>query len=642
MRLNGYSNLIKIGEGSMAHVYQGMQESVKRRINLKLLVNGIISDDKARRHFEKESYIISRLNHTNIMPVIDRGISAENVPYFIVESIEGEDLKTAIKERNFSHTEKLHLIIQLLKALSYAHRNNVMHRDIRPATILIDVNGGLKILDFGIAQFCDENRQSAEGKCISQGSYDYRSPEQWTSPHNASVQSDLYSVGVLMYELFTGKIPSGQFAEPSELNPAVSLELNRMILECLNTDPEKRPVSAILMKNELLSLSEGRHLSEQEKSRAEQGLSEAKSSFQLLDVLREDEFGAIYIYQQKARNKLFIVKKKANTSPGYETSELMTSVHHENIVTTHKILRNEEFFVLTQDYMQGGTLQDRLSYQLSWIETLSIARQICEGMSFAHSKEIVHGNLRPSNILFSETGQLKLTDFSLQDSLTAVDNAHCYSLEGEERSQAADFYAIGAILYQLFTGSLPKRKDDTCAVVRKFFAKLPRDIQELITNMLSSVPENRNPECLQQAIAIMDEHAKGAPETAFIAKPLRGKNRATDIQGAGSDQQTLESRRKKIASIIGVDYASRMVILFGIMIAMYSQYLFIFDGQEKIYESIPIVYADVVDGYEGLMDVRDVRDGRILGIYAAYGLLHSQTGRSDATGTSPVKNRRPD
>ena len=197
MQLDGYSNLLRIGEGGMAHVYRGIQDSLRRPVAIKLLLSDLIFDAEARHRFEREAYIIARLNHPNIIHVIDRGFSADDMPYFVMEYIEGIDLSTAAKIRDIPHADKIDIIIQVLKAIAYAHQNNVIHRDIKPDNILIDDDGNVKILDFGIAQFYDEQNGVSE-KTISgtiMGTYNYMSPEQRESADNVTEQSDLYSVG---------------------------------------------------------------------------------------------------------------------------------------------------------------------------------------------------------------------------------------------------------------------------------------------------------------------------------------------------------------------------------------------------------------------------------------------------------------
>lgn len=604
MQLDGYSNLIKIGEGGMAHVFRGIQDSLRRPVAIKLLINELTFDEEARRRFELESYIIARLNHPNIIHVIDRGLSPDAMPYFVMEYIEGIDLSTAAKIRELPHGTKIDIIIQVLKALSYAHQNNVIHRDIKPDNILIDDNGNVKILDFGIAQFYDDQVHELDKTTSGtvMGTYNYMSPEQRESADNVTEQSDLYSVGVVMYELFTGKLPAGRFPDPTELNKNVDARLNRLILKCLNQNPNDRPNSAEELKNELLAVSQGAHLDTEKKIRAEQGITKIRSKFLLLDILREDKFGAVYLYQQKERSNLLIIKKKIVSSSGFEASNLLASLEHPNIVDTLGTSRNDRHFILVQEYLSGGTLQDKLAFQLNWKETLRIGSQICQALVFAHNNRIVHGHLRPTNILFTPQGEVKVTDFGLQDDTSDVENAHFYSREGEPRSIAGDLYAAGIVLYQLFTGSLPKSDDHSGFVVRKQFSNLPEDIQGLITNMISTIPENRHKDSLLRAIALFDKHIAGNHIKTFTDKPPRDKKRQRKQQPMAQLQQVAAAAKKEATR-----HSTRMNLLFGVLILVFVQYLFLFDGQKKINQSMPTVYSKVVNQFESLLGKVDVR-----------------------------------
>lgn len=601
MKLDGYSDLVKIGEGGMALVYRGIQDSLQRPVAIKLLLSDLSDDEEARHRFEKESFIIARMNHANIIHVMDRGITADDHPYFIMEYIQGIDLNTAMKIREIPHTEKFDIIIQVLKALSYAHKNNVIHRDIKPDNILIDDDGNVKILDFGIAQFYEGKNNPSDRTSTGtvMGTYNYMSPEQQESSDNVTVQSDLYSIGVVMYGLFTGKIPTGRFPDPSELNPEITPRLNDLILKCLNSNPAQRPKSAEQLKTQLLEISAGGHLEADQRQRAEQGITKIKSKFLLLDVLREDKYGAVYLYQQKEKNNLLIIKKKNRSTTGFEASNLLASLEHKNIVSTLATSRNDDFFILVQEYLSGGTLQDKLAFQLSWQDTLKIAKQICEAIIFAHNNRITHGHLRPTNILFTPEGDVKVTDFSLQDDITNVETAHYYYLDNEARSIEGDIYAMGVILYQLFTGCLPRRRNETGFVVRKYFAKLPSDIQELITNMLSTIPENRHSDSIQKAVTIFDQHMQKRRFKSFTEKPSVIKNPQSDrrrgergakISGPAS---VLVAAKKKPST-------GRMVMLFALLVMVYSQYLFVFGGQEKINKSMPYFLTQMATKIQGL------------------------------------------
>ena len=286
---------------------------------------------------------------------------------------------------------------------------------------------------------------------------------------------------------------------------------------------------------------------------------------------------------------------------------MLASLEHPNIVNTLSTSRNEQLFFLVQEYMSGGTFQDKLAYQLNWQDVLKIGTQICDAMIFAHNNRIVHGHLRSTNILFTPEGDVKLTDFALVDDVSDVETAQYYYLEGEERSQAADIYAVGVLLYQLFTGCLPRRRNESGFTVRKVFSKLPAEIQGLITNMLSTSPRNRDPQSLHRAIELFEKHSHRKLRKSFTDKPLRDKNRESYRRwdDVGSWQPARTGALTAVYS--GNRRIGRMNLLFAILVLVYAQYLFIFEGQEKIVQSMPAAYSAVVNGFEGFLGITNVR-----------------------------------
>lgn len=194
-----------------------------------------------------------------------------------------------------------------------------------------------------------------------------------------------------------------------------------------------------------------------------------------------------------------------------------------------------------------------------------------------------------------------MTDFALQDDTCDVESAHVYRREGEEPSIASDLYSVGIVLYQLFTGSLPKDHAETHVAIRKQFSKLPEDIQQLITYMISTIPQNRPKDSLLKAMAVIDERLSGNDIKSFTEIPARDKKRQ-HIR-----HSPVQMPKMAIASNEGANRRGYEMLPFAVLVVVFMQYLFLFDGQEKINQSMPTVYSTVLSQFEGLLGKIDVR-----------------------------------
>ena len=454
MELRGYKVLKKIGHGGMATVYKGVQSSLNRPVAIKVLDRALVSHSEIHARFERESYIIAKLDHPNIIRVIDRGLTPEGQPYFVMDYIEGLDLKALIKKDSLKISQRIGIAIQLCKALSYAHENSIVHRDLKPANVLVDKSGSARMLDFGIAHFYEdeEERSAMETKAGDvMGTMAYMAPEQMQSADLVTAQSDIYSFGVVLYELLTGKLPLGRFQMPSVVNPKVPKSLDNVVDKCLAPDPAARPVSANVIKTRLLKILKGAHIAPAEKQRASETLKSAKNNFSLLDVIKDDKFGAVYLFEDKQKHELLVIKKRQSTNTGFIQSKLLSQLTHPNIVNVIGTSKNERVFIIVMEYLKGGCLQDRLIRPYPLTEFKEVALQISRAINFAHNNRILHGNLRPKNILFTEHSVAKIVDFGF-DEHYGGERDNWYEVLGEERTGRIDIYAAGLVFFQMITG----------------------------------------------------------------------------------------------------------------------------------------------------------------------------------------------
>ncbi len=493
--LSGYKLIGKIAEGGMATVFKAIQISLDRPVAIKVLSKKLADNSEVLRRFNRESRIIAKLANPHIIHVIDRGLTSKDMPYFVMEYVEGTDLAQAIKQNCLDFNRKLELVIQICKALSYAHKNGVIHRDIKPANVLIDHENNARMLDFGIAQFyIDEDVDNTELTLpgIIMGTIPYMSPEQQLAACEVTLLSDIYSLGVLMYELFTGIKPIGSFKAPAELDPSIPVQLESLIIQCMEQKPEKRPSSADDIVAQLLKLLQGAHLHTEQRKRASMiGITRIEDKFALLDVIRENKHGAVYLYEERVSHSLMAIKRRLPNSEGFTEAKMLTSLKHQNIINIMGASRNDKAFIIVMEYMSGGSLHDRLVKPHDLSSFIRIARQISSGLSFAHKNRILHGNLRPSNILFSKDGIAKITDLGLNEHYRhKPELVNWYNLYNEQKAIQTDIFAAGIIFYQMLTAELP---DLTDIHIEKNdqFQQLPLELQEVIHKMTARNPDNR-------------------------------------------------------------------------------------------------------------------------------------------------------
>lgn len=249
-----------IGKGGMGSVYKARQAKLNRYVALKILSSKIPHQGRFAERFLREAQILAKLNHPNIVTVHDFGESA-GLYYLVLEYVEGVNLRQAMREKRFTPQQAISIIPKICEALQYAHEEGVLHRDIKPENILLKPGGHIKIADFGIGKLVREKQGSSDRDKASQathltktgvvlGTPNYMAPEQLESPEEVDHRADIYSLGVVFYEMLTGEIPRGIFPLPSEKTP-VDSEIDHIVLKALKRDREQRQQSAAQLKTEI-------------------------------------------------------------------------------------------------------------------------------------------------------------------------------------------------------------------------------------------------------------------------------------------------------------------------------------------------------------------------------------------------------
>lgn len=246
-----------IGHGGMGFVYKARQPHLDRLVALKVLPDRLARDARFTERFNREGKVLARLAHPNIVAIYDFG-KTEEFFYLLMEFVDGVNLRQAMAAGRFSPTEALSIVPMICEALQYAHSQGILHRDIKPANILLDASGKVKIADFGIAKLVGEEKKevtlTATGAAL--GTPQYMAPEQLENPTEVDHRADIYSLGVVFYEMLTGELPIGRFAAPSAKTP-VNQSVDEVVFRTLEKDRERRYQSAGEMKTRVEDLGKG-------------------------------------------------------------------------------------------------------------------------------------------------------------------------------------------------------------------------------------------------------------------------------------------------------------------------------------------------------------------------------------------------
>ena len=253
---NRYEILEQIGVGGMSYVYRAMCHTLNRQVAIKVLKEEFLDNEELVRRFKNESKAISILNHPNIVRVYDVSVT-DKLQYIVMEYVDGITLKEYLKQRGGALTwkETVHFATQILSALQHAHSKGIIHRDVKPQNIMLLADGSIKMMDFGIARFSRAQSQTVSDKAI--GSVHYISPEQ-AKGERTDARTDIYSVGVMLYEMLSGRLPFDgdgavsiaimQISEKpkplAEIAPQTPAGLRQITEKAMEKDPDKRYQSA--------------------------------------------------------------------------------------------------------------------------------------------------------------------------------------------------------------------------------------------------------------------------------------------------------------------------------------------------------------------------------------------------------------
>ncbi len=251
-----YELIELVGRGGMGAVYKARQKGLDRMVAIKILPANLARDPTWSERFAREAKALARLTHPNIISVHDSGV-VQGYCYFAMEFVDGSTLRQVIQARTAAPTEALRLVMQICDALQYAHEEGIVHRDIKPENILIDKRGRVKIADFGLAKLLEGDRGGITLTKTQQtmGTPHYMAPEQWEKPQDVDHRADIFSLGVVFYELLTNELPLGRFAPPSK-KVQIDVNLDQVVLRTLEKEPNLRYQQASQVRTDVANVAQ--------------------------------------------------------------------------------------------------------------------------------------------------------------------------------------------------------------------------------------------------------------------------------------------------------------------------------------------------------------------------------------------------
>lgn len=527
----GYEILEELGRGGMGVVYKARQLDLKRLVALKLIRDGALAGPQERARFQIETEAFARVRHPNVVQIYEAG-EHQGRPYFAMELVEGGSLAKYLAGQPQPAAQSAELIRTLALTIHHAHTQQIVHRDLKPANVLMQAESGVaraesqheedrsvlalshplsalcpKITDFGLAKRLDMESTAWTQDGAVLGTATYMSPEQAAGRvRDIGPAVDVYALGAILYELLTGQPPfqgatANQTIEqvlydepspPTRLHAEVPRDLETICLKCLEKEPGRRYTSAEDLADDLGRFLEGQRvvavpLSERERlSRLA-----ARDGYQLVDQIGRGPQSTVYraLYgplKQSVALKVF--SAGICTQQGWESrlrggaelwgdvlsrESLATTLSHPHIVPVHQAGWWDGMPYLAIEYVPRGSLAARLaSVRFSIRDVLQLVQQLAEIVIYLHRQGIVHGNLKPSNVLLAADAIPQIVDFRPTGGLfqgpLSVDPAAPGPagvgylapelIEGHPNAEArpyTDIYGLGIILYESLTGRPP-------------------------------------------------------------------------------------------------------------------------------------------------------------------------------------------
>ncbi len=526
-----YEILKQLGEGGMGAVYKARDHELDRLVALKVIRPELAGHPDILRRFKQELILARQVTHKNVVRIFDLG-SADGRKFITMDYIEGRDLKSLLVERGkLPPAEVVPIFQQICRGLEAAHVEGVVHRDLKPQNIMLDGSGRVWLMDIGLARSMEMSGLTRTG--VLMGTPDYMSPELARAV-KVDARSDLFSLGIIVYEMLVGQLPFQadtlmaklllrvqQKAKPiTDIDPSIPAPLAAVVSKCLEPDVTKRYQT---IREILDDLSGTGQATRSQISSSPQitnsgqtasGTSAAQSLISLTDLgpgsqfgpryrieseIGEGGMGKVYKAYDSDLDRIVALKlvrpelaKDASSLLRFKQELLLASrISHRNVLRIHDLGDVGGVKFISMAYIQGMDLADLIAKtgKLQTERVVNIAKQLAGALEAAHAEGVVHRDLKPRNVLITVEDHVFVSDFGLAKSLDAETTAMTragevlgtprYMSPEQAESKAADhrsdLYSVGVILYEMATGEVPFTGESSLQVMFQHVQQAPKD-----------------------------------------------------------------------------------------------------------------------------------------------------------------------
>ncbi|MGH9620462.1 MAG: protein kinase domain-containing protein, partial [Bryobacteraceae bacterium] len=481
-----YEILDELGRGGMGAVYKVRDRELDRVIALKTIRPDLASNTSTIRRFKQELLLARQISHRNVIRIYDLGVSG-GLRFITMEFVDGRDLRSILSEYGkLLPEEAAGIVKQICAGLEAAHAEDVIHRDLKPQNILLDMQRQVRIMDFGLARTLEQSGITGTGMIV--GTADYMSPEQ-ARGEQIDARSDLFSLGLILYELLTGVLPfaaesmvstlfrrTQERAEPVQsIDPSIPGWLARITMRCLEPDPSERYQSAAEIAYDL------EHPNAEPARRrfaSAEGFAPGAllgSRYRIQAKAGEGGMGVVYRATDLELNRtvaLKVIRPELTADPRSldrlkQEILLASRISQRNVLRIHDLGEANGLRFISMAWMEGQDLSRLIGEcgPLPEERIFALGRQLCEGLDAAHAEGVVHRDLKPENILVDASGNACIGDFGLAQTAAALPETQTMQLAGTPRymspeqvegkpiDQRTDIYSLGLILYEMATGA---------------------------------------------------------------------------------------------------------------------------------------------------------------------------------------------